>query len=84
MIDRLIRAAFTRPLVTGVLAVAGTALGIAALRDLPRDVFPDLSSPVFNVIVQNAAMSAEELETRWPVCPRSGACAPPRSSACAR
>ena len=63
MIERLIRTAFTKPLVTGVLALAGVALGVAALRDLPRDVFPDLSAPVFNVIVQNAAMSAEELET---------------------
>ena len=33
------------------------------LQDLRRDVFPDLSAPVFNVIVQNAAMGAEELET---------------------
>jgi len=63
MIERLIRTAFTKPLVTSVLALAGVAMGVAALRDLPRDVFPDLSAPVFNVIVQNAAMSAEELET---------------------
>ena len=34
-----------------------------AFRDLRRDVFPDLSAPVFNVIVQNPAMGAEELET---------------------
>ena len=33
------------------------------LQDLRRDVFPDLSAPVFNVIAQNAAMGAEELET---------------------
>ena len=26
-------------------------------------MFPDLSAPVFNVITQNAAMGAEELET---------------------
>jgi cobalt-zinc-cadmium resistance protein CzcA len=34
-----------------------------SLQNLRRDVFPDLSAPVFNVIVQNAAMGAEELET---------------------
>jgi cobalt-zinc-cadmium resistance protein CzcA len=33
------------------------------MRDLRRDVFPDLSAPVFNVITQNPAMGAEELET---------------------
>ena len=45
----------------GVLA--GTLLGADALRGLPRDVFPDLSTPIFNVIVQNPAMGAEELES---------------------
>jgi cobalt-zinc-cadmium resistance protein CzcA len=30
---------------------------------LRRDVFPDLSAPVFNIIIQNAAMGPEELET---------------------
>ena len=33
------------------------------MQDLRRDVFPDLSAPVFNVIAQNPAMGAEELET---------------------
>src|SRR6184192_56188 len=46
-----------------LLTLAGAALGGVWLRDLPRDVFPDLSAPVFNVIVQNPAMGAEELET---------------------
>jgi cobalt-zinc-cadmium resistance protein CzcA len=32
------------------------------IQDLRRDVFPDLSAPVFNVIAQNSAMGAEELE----------------------
>ena len=38
-------------------------IGAVWLQDLRRDVFPDLSAPVFNVIVQNASMGAEELET---------------------
>src|SRR5206468_6530790 len=46
-----------------LLTLAVASLGGVWLRDLPRDVFPDLSAPVFNVIVQNAAMGAEELET---------------------
>src|SRR5581483_10903604 len=52
-----------RPALTVLLAVAATALGAMSLQHLRRDVFPDLSAPVFNVIVQNAAMGAEELET---------------------
>ncbi|HKE18956.1 MAG TPA: efflux RND transporter permease subunit [Kofleriaceae bacterium] len=62
-IARLIRASFAEPLIALTLIMAGTGLGALWIQDLPRDVFPDLSSPVFNVIVQNQAMGAEELET---------------------
>src|SRR6186997_3399354 len=63
MISALIRHAFRAPLVTALLVFAGTAVGALWLQDLRRDVFPDLSAPVFNVIAQNPAMGAEELET---------------------
>ena len=63
MIERIIRASSAKPLVALVLALAGALLGFAAFRDLQRDVFPDLSAPIFNVIVQNPALGAEELET---------------------
>ena len=63
MIERVIRASFGKPALAVILALAGTAFGAFALQGLRRDVFPDLSAPVFNVIVQNAAMGAEELET---------------------
>ena len=62
MIERLIRASFERPLLALVLVGPGVALGIVSLLELPRDVFPDLSAPVFNVIVQDPAMGAEDLE----------------------
>ena len=63
MIERFIRASASRPAVSVILALAGTVFGVMALQNLRRDVFPDLSAPVFNVIVQNPAMGAEELET---------------------
>jgi cobalt-zinc-cadmium resistance protein CzcA len=63
MISRLIRESFHAPLLTALVVAAGTVIGAFWLQDLPRDVFPDLSAPVFNVITQNAAMGAEELET---------------------
>lgn len=63
MIGRLIRGTFGAPLLTLLLVAAGAAVGTMWLQELRRDVFPDLSAPVFNVIAQNAAMGAEELET---------------------
>src|SRR6476659_1735787 len=63
MLDTLLRKSFSKPGLALFLVFAGTALGGVWLGDLRRDVFPDLSAPVFNVIVQNPAMGAEELET---------------------
>src|SRR5262245_47528200 len=64
MLESIITGSFRKPLVAIVLALAGAAMGAAWMRELPRDVFPDLSAPVFNVIVQNPAMNADELEMR--------------------
>ncbi len=58
----IVEASFARPLLVVLAVVLGTVLGADALRGLNRDVFPDLSTPVFNVIVQNPTMGAEELE----------------------
>lgn len=63
VLEKILRSSFKRPIFTLVLVLASTALGAIWLKDLRRDVFPDLSAPVFNVIVQNPAMGAEELET---------------------
>lgn len=63
MIARIMTYCFTRPLLAVLLAGAGAGVGAMWLQELRRDVFPDLSVPVFHVIVQNPAMSAEEFET---------------------
>jgi cobalt-zinc-cadmium resistance protein CzcA len=63
LVERVVSRSFAKPLVALLLVLAGAAVGGGWLADLRRDVFPDLSAPVFNVIVQNASMGAEELET---------------------
>ncbi len=63
VIARVIALSFEKPLLVVVLTLAAAGLGVVSFSGLRRDVFPDLSAPVFNVIVQNAAMGAEELET---------------------
>ena len=62
IVAQIVRLSFARPLLVLIAVVVGTWFGVDALRSLNRDVFPDLSTPVFNVIVQNPAMGAEELE----------------------
>src|ERR1043166_4950598 len=63
MLTNILKTSFSKRGLALFLVLAGSALGAVWLQDLRRDVFPDLSAPVFNVIVQNAAMGAEELET---------------------
>jgi heavy metal efflux system protein len=62
VIERLIRSALERRTLVLSCLVIAIGAGIAAYRQLPTDVFPDLTVPVFNVITQNASMAAEELE----------------------
>jgi cobalt-zinc-cadmium resistance protein CzcA len=63
MVTRVVRTFFELPVLAFALALGGAGLGFFWLGELQRDVFPDLSAPVFNVIVQNPSMGAEELET---------------------
>src|SRR5215470_3375973 len=63
LVGRIVRASFVKPGLVVLLVAGSAAVGASWLADLPRDVFPDLSAPVFNIIVQNPAMGAEELET---------------------
>jgi cobalt-zinc-cadmium resistance protein CzcA len=62
MFERIVTLSFNRPPLVILFAVAAAIFGSYTFSSLRRDVFPDLSAPVFNIIVQNASMSPEELE----------------------
>ncbi len=63
MLARIVQSCFNRPAVALLVAAAATVVGGLSFENLRRDVFPDLSAPIFNVIVQNPSMGTEELET---------------------
>lgn len=62
MIERFVNLGVSRPVVGAVLVFLLAGFGAVAFRDLPADVFPDLSTPTFNLILQDASMAPEELE----------------------
>jgi cobalt-zinc-cadmium resistance protein CzcA len=64
LLSRLVRAAVARPFVAFALLALGLLEGARSFGSLPRDVFPDLATPVFNVIVQAPTMGSEEIERR--------------------
>jgi heavy metal efflux system protein len=60
VIEKILRSSFARPGLALTLVLAGTALGAVWLKDLRRDVFPDLAAPVFNVIVHRGEGTRKE------------------------
>jgi len=62
ILDRVVGAALRRPLLGGLLVLAAAGFGALSFRALPADVFPDLSVPILNLIVQEPSMAPEELE----------------------
>ena len=62
IIDRIIHTSFKqRALVLMIVALA-TVFGVMAYQQLPRNVYPDITIPVFTIVVENEAMAPEEIE----------------------
>lgn len=62
IIERIIQASFRNKAV--ILMLVGLALifGITAYIQMPRNVYPDITIPVFTVVTENEAMAPEEIE----------------------
>ena len=63
LLNLVIETSIRNRLMVAFSIVLATALGVLAYRALETDLFPDLSSPVITVIVENPGLAAQEGET---------------------
>lgn len=62
IIDSIIHASFThRALVIMAVALA-VVFGASAFQKLPRNVYPDITIPIFTIMTENEGMAPEEIE----------------------
>jgi cobalt-zinc-cadmium resistance protein CzcA len=64
MLSRLIAFSLSQRLLMGILALALLAAGAMALRDLPIDAFPDVSTTQVKIILKAPGMTPAEVEAR--------------------
>ncbi len=62
LIDRIIHNSFKQKAVVIMLVGLGLIFGIAAYQQMPRNVYPDITIPVFTIVTENEAMAPEEIE----------------------
>ncbi|HCU37522.1 MAG TPA: CusA/CzcA family heavy metal efflux RND transporter [Armatimonadetes bacterium] len=62
LIDRLIHLSFRQQAVVGLTVALAVLFGIVAYQQMPRNVYPDITIPVFTIVTENEAMAAEEVE----------------------
>ncbi|MCE5322514.1 efflux RND transporter permease subunit [bacterium] len=63
LIDRIIHASFRQKAVVLMLVGLALVFGISAYNQMPRNVYPDITIPVFTIVTENEAMAPEEIET---------------------
>ena len=61
-IEKVIHAAFKQKAVVVMLVGLALVFGVMAYEQLPRNVYPDISIPVFTIVTENEAMAPEEIE----------------------
>jgi Cu/Ag efflux pump CusA len=62
IISSVIHFSLSRRILIIFLVIMAVGGGIFSFIQLPRDIFPDITLPVFNVVTQNNSMSQEEVE----------------------
>ena len=62
VIDRIIHASFKQKALVLMLVALATVFGVAAYQGMPRNVYPDITIPIFTMVIENEAMAPEEIE----------------------
>ncbi|MCL5103782.1 MAG: efflux RND transporter permease subunit [Armatimonadetes bacterium] len=62
LIDRIIHSSFKQKAIVVMLVGLALVFGISAYQQMPRNVYPDITIPVFTVVTENEAMAPEEIE----------------------
>jgi len=62
LIDRIILSSFKQKAVVVMLVGLALVFGISAYEQMPRNVYPDITIPVFTIVTENEAMAPEEIE----------------------
>lgn len=62
LIDKTIHFAFRQKIVVPMLVAIALVFGIMAFQQMPRNVYPEITIPVFTIVTENEAMAPEEVE----------------------
>jgi cobalt-zinc-cadmium resistance protein CzcA len=62
MIDRFINFALKHRLLTMLIILLVSILGVFTYMRMPKDIYPDLNAPLVTIITENEGMAAEDVE----------------------
>ncbi len=62
LIDKIIHSSFKQKYVVLMLVGLAMVFGITAYQKMPRNVYPDITIPVFTIVTENESMATEEIE----------------------
>lgn len=62
LIDRIIHTSFKQKAIVLMLVGLAVVFGISAYQQIPRNVYPDITIPVFTIVTENESMAPEEIE----------------------
>ncbi len=62
IIEKVIHASFKQKALVMMLVGLALVFGVMAYQQMPRNVYPDITIPVYTIVTENEAMAPEEIE----------------------